>query len=356
MELKLYLRMIKQSWWIILLTVLVAVNVALISAYFTQPIYQANARFSVSPSANLVGSDQDVLNSLEALDKRSIIQTYAEFLNSQSIYEETVKNMGLNPEDLTQYTRSTVVLPDANILDLTFEGPDATLVATLANNTGQTAINHIQELYKVYDINPLDPAVVPLVPIKPQPLRDAGVALILGLVLGIALAIVNEQIRIPLDAYRLKASLDPVSNVFTRRYIQTRLDEFHSRNTAEKYSLGLVRLNGLSELIDTLPANVIQQLLRQVTAIFKKELRGNDVIGRWDDKTFVIVLPKTSEEAAARTMERIRTTLLTPIELVNYGETIQVDPRVSVSSFHEGESANYVTEQAEFALERGGAH
>ncbi len=356
MELKLYLRMIKQSWWIILLTILIAVNVALISAYITQPIYQANARFSVSPSANLVGSDQDVLNSLEALDKRSIIQTYAEFLNSQSIYEETVKNMGLNPADLTKYTRTTVVLPDANILDLTFEGPDATLVATLANNTGQTAINHIQQLYKVYDINPLDPAVVSVVPIKPQPLRDAGVAAVLGLVLGVALAIVSEQIRIPLEAYRLKASLDPVSNVFTRRYIQHRLGELHSRETVEKYSIGLIRLNGLSDMVDTLPINIIQQLLRQVTAIFKKELRGNDMIGRWDDTTFVIVLPKTSEEAAARTMERIRATLQTPIELVNYGETIQLAPTVSVSSFHDGESAGYVTEQAEFALERSGAH
>jgi diguanylate cyclase (GGDEF)-like protein len=356
MELKLYMRMIKQGWWIILLTILIAVNTALISAYLTQPIYQANASFSVSPSATLIGSDQEVLNSLEALDKRSIIQTYAEFLNSQSIYEETVQNMGLALTELTDYTRSTVVLPDANILDLTFEGPDPQLVATLANNTGQTAINHIKDLYKVYDINPLDPAVIPTIPIKPQPLRDAGVAAVLGLVLGVALAIVNEQIRIPLESYRLKASLDPVSNVFNHRYVQHLLDDWHSHGSHEKYSLGLIRLNGLRGMVDTLPSTVVQQLLRQVTAIFKKELRGNDVIGRWDETTFVIILPKTSEEAATRTMERIRTTLQLPIELANFGETIQLEPTISVSSYHDGESAGYIIEQAEFAIEHSSIH
>ena len=352
MEIKMYLGMLKRGWWIILLTVLIAVNAALIAAYFPTPIYQASARFSVSPSASLTGSGQEVLNSLEALDKRSIIQTYAEFLNSQRIYEGTVQAMGLNLEDLEDYKRSTVVLPDANILDLTFEGPDAQLVALLANNTGQSAITSIKELYKVYDINPLDPAVVPVVPIRPQPLRDAGVAAVLGLVLGVALAITSEQLRVPLDSYRQKASLDPVSNVFNRRYLQHRLDEWHSRSTPEKYSLGLVRLNNLLDMIDTLPSNIVQQLLRQVTAILKKELRGNDVIGRWDDTTFVLVLPNTPEEAAARTMDRIRSALLAPINLANYGEQIELHPTVAVSSYHDGETADNVTERAEYALER----
>ena len=125
MEIKLYLRMLQKGWWIIALTILVAINVALITSYFTKPIYQASASYSVSPSASLAGSDQDVLNSLEALDKRSIIQTYAEFLNSQRIYEETVQAMGLSMEELAETSKSTVVLPDANILVLTIQGPDA---------------------------------------------------------------------------------------------------------------------------------------------------------------------------------------------------------------------------------------
>jgi diguanylate cyclase (GGDEF)-like protein len=351
MEIKLYLRMLRQGWWIVLLTMLVAVNVALIASYFSEPVYQASARYSVSPSATLIGTGQEVLNSLEALDKRSIIQTYAEFLNSQRIYEETYTGMGMSSDEISRYSRSTVVIPDANILDLTITGPDPLLVANLTNNTGQTAIMHIKQLYKVYDINVLDPATIPSVPIKPQPLRDGIVASILGLVLGAALAIMSEQIKVPLDAYRERASLDPVSNVFTRRYITNRLDEYSSRESSVAYSLGLVRLNVLRDIIDTLPSHVVQQLLREVTNIFKKELRGNDMVGRWNDYSFLLVLPNTSEAAAMRTTERIRKALLKPIELSNYGEVFYLDPSVSISEYQNGESVSEVADRAEYNLD-----
>ena len=352
MEIKLYLRMLQKGWWIIALTILVAINVALITSYFTKPIYQASASYSVSPSASLAGSDQDVLNSLEALDKRSIIQTYAEFLNSQRIYEETVQAMGLSMEELAETSKSTVVLPDANILVLTIQGPDAVLIADLANKVGKNAIDNIKQLYKVYDINPLDPASVPSIPIRPQPVRDAGVAALLGLVIGAALAIVSGQVRVPLEAYKQRASLDAVSNVYNRRYIQNRLDEWTLKGNPEPYSLGMIRLNSLRDMIDTLPANVVQQLLREVTATFKKELRGNDLIGRWNDTTFVLVLPSTPEIAATRTVERIRAKLLQPILLSDYGESIQLDPVIGVSSFKMGETANDVSGRAEDQLDR----
>ena len=352
MEIKLYLRMLQKGWWIIALTILVAINVALITSYFTKPIYQASASYSVSPSASLAGSDQDVLNSLEALDKRSIIQTYAEFLNSQRIYEETVQAMGLSMEELAETSKSTVVLPDANILVLPIQGPDAVLIADLANKVGKNAIDNIKQLYKVYDINPLDPASVPSIPIRPQPVRDAGVAALLGIVIGAALAIVSGQVRVPLEAYKQRASLDAVSNVYNRRYIQNRLDEWTLKGNPETYSLGMIRLNSLRDMIDTLPANVVQQLLREVTATFKKELRGNDLIGRWNDTTFVLVLPSTPEIAATRTVERIRAKLLKPILLSDYGENIQLDPVIGVSSFKMGETANNVSGRAEDQLDR----
>jgi diguanylate cyclase (GGDEF)-like protein len=355
MEIKHYLRMLIKGWWIILVTMLVAINTALLISYFTRPIYQANARYSVSPSSSMIGTGQEVLNSLEALDKRSIVQTYAEFLNSQSIYEQTLKKMGLTMDDVLLYTHSTVVIPDTNILDLTFTGPDPELVATLANNTGEIAIASIKQLYKVYDINILDPATIPIIPIRPMPLRNALVAAVLGLVLGATLAIISEQIRIPLDAYRQRASLDPVSNVYTRRFLQHRLDEYTARGTVSTYALGLVRLNVLRDMIDTLPTPVIQQLLREVTGIFRKELRGNDMVGRWNDTTFVLVLPSTSESAATRTMDRIKSILMKPIELSTYGETVQLDPVVSTACYQEGESVADVANKAEYDLDHGKA-
>jgi diguanylate cyclase (GGDEF)-like protein len=352
MEIKLYLRMLQRGWWIVALTILVAINVALISDYFTQPTYQASARFSVSPSSIMSTTGQEVLSSMEALDKRSIIQTYAEFLNSQRIYDETLRSMSLTPENMVKYVRTTVVLPEANVLELTFVGPDPKMVAILANNTGQSAITNIKQLYKIYDINVLDPALVPVIPISPQPLRDAGVAALLGVVFGAILAITSEQLRGTLDTYRQRASLDPISMVLNRRYLQHRMDELAIRNPEGVTALGLAQLSGLNDLIDTLPQGVVQMLMRKVAATLQKELRGNDLIGRWNETTFALVLPETSETAATRTMERIRTALLKPVNLENYGETFHLDPLVSVASYKEGDATSDVTRRAEDALER----
>ena len=351
MEIKLYLRMLQRGWWIIAVTIFMAVNVALIFDYLSTPIYSSSARFTVSPSPTIFTSGQETLNSMDVLDKRSITQTFAEFLNSPQVYKETLLSMNLVPTDMLNYKHSTVVIPTSNVLEVTIEGPDAKLVASLANNIGQNAIQKIKQLYKIYDINMLDPALVPIIPIRPQPLLDAGVAALLGLVIGAALAITWEQILVPLEAYRQQASLDPVSLVLNRRYLENRLFELIAHKSPEGISIGLVRLNGLQDLIDTLPQSVVQKLMRQVAGVLRKELRGNDMIGRWNDTTFILVLPATSEAAAGRTMDRIRVSLLKPVNLVNYGETFKLDPLTSVASYQEDDTPASVTQRAQDTLE-----
>src|SRR5512147_815504 len=95
MELKLYFRMLQRSWWIIVIATLATVIAALISAYLTPPTYRATTRFIVSPSPSLVSGGSNLLSSLSTLDKRSIITTYAEILNSQRVYSETINLLQL---------------------------------------------------------------------------------------------------------------------------------------------------------------------------------------------------------------------------------------------------------------------
>src|SRR5512134_3648318 len=103
MEIKLYLRMLQRGWWIIVVTTLVAIIVTLIASYFATPIYRATTRFVISPSATFVAEGNNVLNSLATLDKRSIITTYAEVLNSPRIHRETFELLRLNEADLKEY-------------------------------------------------------------------------------------------------------------------------------------------------------------------------------------------------------------------------------------------------------------
>lgn len=262
--------------------------------------------------------------------------------------------MGLDPMELEEYTRSTVVLPDANILSLTVTGPDPELVAAITNKVGGNAILAITELYKVYDIQPLDPAVIPLIPISPKPVRDGAIAIVLGLVLGAALAIVREEIRIPLDAYRQRLNMDPVSNVFNRKHIERIFNEIASIDPEQVVSLGMIRFNAVAEMIDSAPLGVLQQLLRQITAVLKDQVRGNDILGRWDDSTFIFILPATGRDAALRTMERIRSTLVNPMRMEILDEFINLRPYVSIAEIQPGDTGLEAAERAENQLEEIG--
>ncbi len=352
MELRLYLQMLQRSWWIVFLTALAALAIALAAVYLTTPIYRSTASFVVSPNLDYFSEDNtDVLRSLEALDKRSIIATYAEVLNSNKILEQTMAVVQLPPSEMANYTHSTVVLPDANLLELSVDGPDPQKTSVIANSLGQQAINYISDLYTVYDVSFMDPATQPTVPIRPQPIRDASLAFVLGLAVGAVLAILREQLRTPLEAFLARTQLDSVSSAYNRRYFEDELDNFTGRSADSLVSLGLVRLEGLDNYLQVMPQPIVQQLLRQVTAIMRKELRGNDIIGRWDDNTFSIMLPNTPGEAASKTLGRLQSALSTPLRFSPDGETVKLSPKVGIGQRLKGDASNLVIERAESALD-----
>jgi len=99
MEIRLYFQMLQRGWWLIVLGALVAVIASLAASYLVVPQYQAAARFFITPNASL-SSEKEVVNSLNTLDRRSIVSTYAEVMNSHRIYADTLAALQLNPVDV----------------------------------------------------------------------------------------------------------------------------------------------------------------------------------------------------------------------------------------------------------------
>lgn len=352
MELRHYLRMLRTGWWLIALTTLSALAIALAVAYSATPIYRASARLIVRPNVPALGN-ASLVESLATLDKPSIAATYAEVLNSMRIFNEAANPLQLDPKTLLLYTRTAVVLPSSNILEVAVTGPDPNLATRLTNGIGQRAIEYTKGLYQAYGIEFLDPAVVPTEPISPQPLRDASLAIVLGFVLGAALAILREQLRMPLEALRRRNMYDPYSNAYSRRYFMRRLEEEITRKRGS-LAVGLLQLDGLEGLNETLPSPVFHGLLRRVNRILQIELRGRDSIGRWGDIQFALLLPSTPGTAAARTLERVQQVLSTSIPLNENepNEMVCLEPRIGVVASNGTEEANVLVERAEKVLER----
>ena len=168
MEMQYYLRIIQRGWWLILASVLIAVNTSLVYSYYVvTPVYEAGASFIVSPNLQNIES-RDLVSSLATLDKRSIISTYAEVLNSRQIINNAIVLLGQDPKNYLMYVPVVTVLPDANIISFNIRGPDPQVAAQLTNSVGQYAIDYISNLYVIYNIDFLDKATVPSEPIATE--------------------------------------------------------------------------------------------------------------------------------------------------------------------------------------------
>jgi diguanylate cyclase (GGDEF)-like protein len=350
MEVKLYLRMLQRSWWIIVITTLATVIAALVVAYLTPPTYQATARFIVSPSPSLITGGSNLLNSLSTLDKRSIITTYAEILNSQRIYNDTISLLQLNNVDLSQYRYRAVPLPDANIIEFSVTGPDREIVYTLTNGVGQRAVEYVHGLYQVYELGVLDAAVPPTLPISPQPLRSAGVALVVGLALGVVLALIREMMRTPFENFIRQRGLDDLSGALNRRAFEQKLSEV-AFASPDDFSLCVVHLNGLTDYIHALPQSTLQRVLQGVTRVLRNQLRGNDIVGRWSDVDFIVLLSDTPGNAAMNTMERVRMALSYPVPVDVSGEELLLNPQIGIAEYRVGDTPQTMIKNIQWALD-----
>lgn len=192
-QLEHYKGLLKRHWWIVALTTLGTLSVSLFVSYVTKPSFETQARFLVSPGQALE-DQRDMIDSLQSLDNRSTVATYAEIIGSTSILEASTEQLAIDEENQGEFQVSMSVLPEASVIELTVAGSHPQMVALLANSLGEQGIAYIRDKYSVYDISFLDRAQVPEQPTSPRPLRDALLATILGLGIGVVAILLWDQL------------------------------------------------------------------------------------------------------------------------------------------------------------------
>lgn len=351
MELKLYFRMLGRSWWIVALTALAATASALVYSFFSEPTFVAKVRYIVSPNpAYFVGSPGNVISSLDTLDRPSVMTTYAEILNSPTITTEAYTLLKMSSGDQEEYTTTALVLPDTNIIELSSQGPDPVQTALIANTIGEKAVQYITGIYQLYDITLLDKATPNSEPISPQPLRDAAIATVIGLALGIALALFRELLRTTINDFVEQRKLDTTSLALSHSTFEESLAKMAFASTTD-FSLCIVHLDGLSKYLDILPQTTLEVILRHVTQVHRNQLRGNDLVGRWNDVDFAVLLSETQGEAALNTMGRVQAALSIPIKIDISGEDLFLQPKIGIAEYRVLDTAESLVSNAYWALE-----
>ena len=353
MEMNIYLRTLQRGWWIIVLMMLAAMNFSLLVSYLTPPIYEASSRFVVSPNAAVYSNSWDIVDSLDTLDRRSIINTYKELLAGQAVYGDSPELVEMGQDELAKYSIVAVVIPDTNILKLTVEGPDPNGVVLVAKAVGTEALDYINKLYPVYNFNILDDPEVPIKPIRPEPVNNAALALLIGAVLGTGLAFSREQLQNSFVRLKERSIVDPVSSAYNRSYFERRLREEVIKNPDATLSLGFINFRGIEESMDVIPQAMIDRAIYKVTETLKSELRGRDIVGRWDRTQLSVLLPYAPNAAIESTFKRIQKHLEVPIQLNETGDIIiRPDPCIGVVSRDQFESADSMLNRAKMAMDQ----
>jgi diguanylate cyclase (GGDEF)-like protein len=355
MEISLFIQTLIRGWWIILLTVLFALAASLGSSYLIAPQFEAISRFILSPSTLSAFPAEELnpntlLQSIDTINNQMVVNTYAEVMRSDLTYANALKLLQLQPEDLMDYSYKVVVLPDSSVFELSVEGPDPELTAKLANSIGYETIAYTRGLNQLFNLDFLDTAYPPTKPIRPQPVRDAFLAGVFGLIGGGILAVLNDQIRFSWDRFRQNLRMDAATGVYHRKFFPEVVENELAENPDSVLTVGILELSGIRDIFETFPAGGLQRIFQRVADILRKELRGNDVIGLWDEISFIVLLPNTTGRAATRIFERISEALCEPMDLGQYGTMPDLNSYIGGAESHYNTTVQELFEKANESL------
>lgn len=185
---------LRRYWWVILLAFAVGFGS---TAYFSRlraPAYRATTTLVVGPNETLK-TPREVVDSLNTLDRRSVVATFAKLPSSRTVRERAQAQLQLAEAQLTPYEVRTAVVPDTNVLEVSVEGPDPQVAASFADAVAQQTTQYAREFYDIYGMKVLDRAQEPTERVGPGLSRTLLVGAVLGLLIGVGVASVFDYMR-----------------------------------------------------------------------------------------------------------------------------------------------------------------
>ena len=193
MNLSTSLSALRTGWYLLLIGVVVASAAAVAIEHTADPFYEANASYVLSPSAGI--DSDDIARGVDSLDtsrSRSIMTTLTEIAASDAVLSEAFVTLGFDPRQAESYSVDSIVVPEANVIEIVVTGPDPETTATLASTIGEIGGLRFVEFYQIYDIDALDPATVPTEPANPGLEQLLAIGIALGLIAGTGAALLRS--------------------------------------------------------------------------------------------------------------------------------------------------------------------
>lgn len=195
MELRDYLRIARRRWLLILGSVIATVAVAALVTSQTTPQYASTARVFISTTPS---------NSTDAyqggLFSEQRVSSYADLISGLELSQRVIDELKLDMSAGTLASKiNAAVVPDTVVLKITVTDPSP----IQAQRINDAVVEQLQKFVGELETPPgkevpllkgtvVDSPRLPGSPVSPQPVRNIGLALVLGLLLGFGLAVLRE--------------------------------------------------------------------------------------------------------------------------------------------------------------------
>ncbi len=196
MDLKNVLKALTSGWHLVAVGLVVSLGVAIVLYRTADQVYEATASYVVSPGAGAGPSDvTEGVKTLDSSRSRSIMTTLTEISTSDTVRSDAAARLGVGDDGISAYRVSSVVVPEANVIETTVAGPDAATAAALASVIGDIAGLRFISLYQIYDVAVLDPATIPTGSSNPGLTQLMVMTAALGLLIGVGAALLRHAVH-----------------------------------------------------------------------------------------------------------------------------------------------------------------
>ncbi|WP_394238235.1 YveK family protein [Niallia oryzisoli] len=193
-QLKEVLRMLRKRVGLILILTTLAVIAAGVMSYFVMPpIYQASTQLLV----NKTQSEQPLYSPGEVQTNLQLINSYNVIMKSPAILDQVIDELGIDLTVAELNEKMTVSSEeDSQVVNLTVQDTNPQMAADIANETAEVFREKIFTLMNIDNVNILSKAKVEQnpAPIKPKPLLNMALALVIGFMLGVGIAFILEYL------------------------------------------------------------------------------------------------------------------------------------------------------------------
>ena len=107
---------------------------------------------------------------------------------------------------------------------------------------------------------------------------------------------------------KLLAIIDPLTELYNRRYFQQVLEKefMRSNRYTSPLSIAMIDIDNFKKLNDSYGHQFGDEVLQVVSKLFQESLRKTDYVARYGGEELIAILPETSIEQAIIPIERLR--------------------------------------------------